>query len=843
MTDHSNENEIENKLEPQSFEAVAPTASISTLLTTTILTTDTHVDYSQVDYGQAVCIESPLVTEPTATESAGESVAVEFSQAEEVADADVEPASVEPVDVEPENVDPGSAEPENVEPASTDIASLEPVTTEQTIAEPKVTTEPETIEPVATEEPKAVVESIVEEPNCTEPAPVEVAAVEVRDAAEATQSTSQETPAEEPVGIQFSDLGLAGAVLAATKRMGYEKPSPIQEEMIPHMLEGRDVIGQAQTGTGKTAAFALPCLSKVDLRNRKPQVLVLAPTRELANQVAESFENYGADLKGLRVAAVYGGQSIDLQCRQLNRGAQIVVGTPGRTIDMIKRGALCADGIQCLVLDEADEMLNMGFLNDVLWVLQQTPKERQVALFSATMPGPIRAIAQTHLNDPVEIKIAASHQESQLTDQKYLVLREFEKVEVLDRLLQIEEVDGVMIFARTRRGTTKLAERLEQSGYRVAALNGDMAQAQRERTVDRFKRRQLDVLVATDVAARGLDIDRVSHVINYDFPHDSEAYVHRIGRTGRAGRKGIAILFVARAERRKFKYLQQDVKQEIEMMGMPTVEQAAAKRLKDFKTLIFKTIERKKHRKYGEFIEEMQAESEHSLADIAGALAHLSKRSTRDVVAPEGAVEQSSRSGGDRDRYERGDRRDSGGARRERPENSRSRSARSDVAMNQYRVEVGDQHGVRKGNLVGAIANEAGISSDLIGRIEIFNDHSVIGLPRDMPQETLQVLRHVSVMGQKLYLSELGGRGQDSGHRPSGKPQGRTTHGHGKRSEGGYQGRKPAKKMRGDEGKGAYASKREFGKRSTTAQPAGDSPAEKAKLFRDKKRAKKRARQ
>ena len=388
----------------------------------------------------------------------------------------------------------------------------------------------------------------------------------------------------------FSQLALNKSLLKALDEVGYETPSPIQAETIPLLLEGRDVLGQAQTGTGKTAAFALPFLSNLDLRQKQPQVLVLAPTRELAIQVAEAFQKYASHIKGFHVLPIYGGQDYRGQIRGLERGVHVVVGTPGRVMDHMRRGTLVLDDLKALVLDEADEMLRMGFIEDVEWILEQTPADRQIALFSATMPQQIRRIATKYLNDPAQVTIKVKTTTAETIRQRFWPVSGVHKLDALTRILEAELFDAMIIFVRTKTTTVDLSEKLEARGYASAPLNGDIQQRQRERTIQQLKNGKLDIIVATDVAARGLDVERISHVVNYDVPHDTEAYVHRIGRTGRAGREGDAILFVAPREKRMLKAIEKATRKKIEMMDLPSTELINDKRIAKFKQRITDTL-------------------------------------------------------------------------------------------------------------------------------------------------------------------------------------------------------------------------------------------------------------
>ena len=426
----------------------------------------------------------------------------------------------------------------------------------------------------------------------------------------------------------FQTLGLCPAMISAVEIAGYSTPTPIQMQTIPPLLQGRDVLGQAQTGTGKTAAFALPLLERIDLSKKQAQVLVLTPTRELAIQVAESFEKYGKSLRGLRIVPIYGGQDYQIQLRQLDRGVQVVVGTPGRVMDHMRRGSLKLDELQCLVLDEADEMLRMGFAEDVDWVLTRAPEQRQMALFSATLPGPIRQIAQQHLTDPIEITIAQRTATADTVNQRYVIAAPHQKQATLARILEAEPTDGVLVFVKMRSTTEPLADFLAQAGLRTAALNGDVAQKQRERIVDCLRSGKVDVIVATDVAARGLDVQRISHVVNYDLPHDSEAYVHRIGRTGRAGRSGEAILFVHPRERRQLKRLEQATRQPIERMELPSNREINKLRVSRFHEKITEALASKELETFQSIVAHYQRENDTPLELIAAALAVLANGDT-----------------------------------------------------------------------------------------------------------------------------------------------------------------------------------------------------------------------
>ncbi len=531
----------------------------------------------------------------------------------------------------------------------------------------------------------------------------------------------------------FDDLALSAPLLRAVQQVGYEAPSPIQAASIPVLLAGRDLFGQAQTGTGKTAAFALPLLDRIDLSLAKPQILVLTPTRELAIQVAEAFQTYARYLDGFHILPVYGGQSIGLQLPRLRRGVHVVVGTPGRVMDHLRRGTLDLDALKALVLDEADEMLRMGFLEDVEWILEHTPSERQTALFSATMPAEIQKVARRHLNDPAVIRIESKTSTVDTTRQRYWRVMGTDKLDALTRILEAEPFDAMLIFVRTKNATTELSEKLEARGYASAPLNGDIPQNLREQTVERLKRKSLDILVATDVAARGLDVERITHVLNYDIPNDTEAYVHRIGRTGRAGRKGEAILFVSPRERRMLHAIEQATRQPIEKMQLPTRRDIAELRVEQFKQRILETIRTEDLDRLRVVIQQVQDDHETSATDIASALAHLLQKE-RPLFAAD-----------DEPEIEERDYRD-----HEDPQRAPSLPAEG---MVRYRVEVGGRHGASPGNLVGAIANEVGIPGRHMGAIRVYDSFSTIDLPEGMPQDVFRAMQTLHVCNRPLKLS------------------------------------------------------------------------------------------
>ena len=670
----------------------------------------------------------------------------------------------------------------------------------------------------------------------------------------------------------FRDLNLDNAVLLALADLGYEVPTPIQAATIPPLLAGSDLLGQAQTGTGKTAAFALPVLSRIDLSRPQTQSLVLVPTRELAIQVAEAFQSYAAHLKGFHVLPIYGGQSYTPQIKGLKRGAHVVVGTPGRVMDHMKRGTLDLAAVSWLVLDEADEMLQMGFVDDIEWILEQTPPERQVALFSATLAPAIRRIAQKHLRKPVEITIQSKTSTAANIRQRYWLVSGLHKLDALTRILEAESFDGMLIFVRTKLETVELAERLQARGFDAAALNGDIPQQQRERTVSALKEGKVDIVVATDVAARGLDVERISHVVNYDVPYDSETYVHRIGRTGRAGRKGEAILFIAPRERNMLRIIERATRQTIDQMRLPSIADVNEQRVARFKQRITEAVASGEGELFRELIEQFEREQNIPAIDIAAALASLlqggaplllpekseggagesgeddSRRERRGGRHEErggrdgerggrhearGSGRQGERSGRRGERFEardgrggrpespgrqgerhearggrteeshtvsghepdgaqrearegrrsgrhdehggapeahgqqrgeQGGRHDEQGAneqRADRPERApKKKRGPNNIAFETFRIEVGHVHGVKPGNIVGAIANEAGLEGRHIGHVDIREDHSFVDLPEGMPKEIFRSLKKVRVAGRELQIAYASGKPQ-----------------------------------------------------------------------------------
>ena len=564
-----------------------------------------------------------------------------------------------------------------------------------------------------------------------------------------------------PSVSSFRELNLPAPLLSALDEVGYETPSPIQARTIPPLLEGLDLLGHAPTGTGKTAAFALPLLSRIDIDRQQVQLMVLAPTRELAIQVSEALQRYASHLKGFHVLPVYGGQDYTRQIKQLKRGVHAVVGTPGRIMDHMRRGTLKLDGLQALVLDEADEMLRMGFIEDVEWILEQAPEQRQIALFSATMPKEIQRIARRHLHDPQEISIQARTATAETIRQRYWLVSGLHKLDALTRILEVEPFDAMIMFVRTKTATTELAERLEARGYAAAAINGDMVQKQREQMVERLKQGSLDILVATDVAARGLDVERISHVVNYDIPYDAEAYIHRIGRTGRAGRKGDAILFVAPRERRMLGVIEKATRQKIEPLELPTTEMVNNRRIAAFKQTISDTLAAGELDFMQGLVEQYQQEHDVPAVEIAAALARISIGDRPLLLQPDKEKPAHARPGKEPQRERRE-------ARERKPQK------RPGKGMERFRIEVGYRHGVKPGNIVGAIANEAGLDSQHIGHIDIHTEYSTVDLPLGMPREVFQDLRKTRVCGQRLNISRPGKHGKQGKGGHKGKKQKKT---------------------------------------------------------------------
>jgi ATP-dependent RNA helicase DeaD len=556
----------------------------------------------------------------------------------------------------------------------------------------------------------------------------------------ATMSDMSDKQASAP-SSGFKNLGLSNNIIKVLDEIGYETPSAIQEQCITHLLDGQDIIGQAQTGTGKTAAFALPLLDKIDLDNNQVQLLILAPTRELAIQVAEAIQTYSRHLKGFHVLPIYGGQSYDVQLRPLKRGVHAVVGTPGRVMDHIKRGTLKLDNLKALVLDEADEMLRMGFIDDVKWVMEKLPEQRQIALFSATMPSIIKRVAETFLNNPKIVQIKTKTATAPTITQRYWLGSGGQKLDALTRILEVETFDAMIIFVRTKTATTDLAEKLSARGFSADAINGDIAQNQRERIINQYKQGKIDILIATDVAARGLDVERISHVINYDIPQDPESYVHRIGRTGRAGRTGQAILFVAPRERRMLKTIERITRQPIEPMQLPTAKIINEQRVNNFKQRITETLSNQNLAVFEELLLEFQKEHEVDPFKVAAALA-LMAQGSEPLLLDEKAFKQAEFGA-------------SSGKKITVDIEASPLKDNPQVPMKRYRIALGNRDRIKPGNILGAIANEAEISSQFIGSIQIFQDFTTVDLPDEMPKETLEVLRNVRVFDKKLNIEEL----------------------------------------------------------------------------------------
>ena len=562
----------------------------------------------------------------------------------------------------------------------------------------------------------------------------------------------------------FADLGLKAPILEALNDLGYEKPSPIQAECIPHLLGGRDVLGMAQTGSGKTAAFSLPLLNNLDPELKAPQILVLAPTRELAVQVAEAMTDFSKHMRGVNVVALYGGQRYDVQLRALRQGPQIVVGTPGRLLDHLKRGTLDLSKLSGLVLDEADEMLRMGFIEDVETIMAQIPEGHQTALFSATMPEAIRRITRRFMKDPQEVRIQSSVTTRPDISQSYWTVHGMRKNEALVRFLESEDFDAAIIFVRTKNATLEVAEALERSGYNSAALNGDMNQALREQTLERLKDGRLDILIATDVAARGLDVERISLVVNYDIPMDSESYVHRIGRTGRAGRAGRALLFVENRERRLLRNIERTMKLTIPEVELPNAELLGKRRLEKFAAKVQQQLESSDLDQYRALLAKIQPTAEGEELDLETLAAALLKmaQGERPLILPPDAPMRPRREFRERDeRFERRADRNDRGPRSDRPQREggeeRPRRERRDVGdMELYRIEVGRDDGVEVRHIVGAIANEGDISSRYIGNIKLFASHSTIELPKGMPGEVLQHFTRTRILNKPMNMQLLG---------------------------------------------------------------------------------------
>ncbi|OHU44374.1 DEAD/DEAH box helicase [Mycobacteroides chelonae] len=562
-----------------------------------------------------------------------------------------------------------------------------------------------------------------------------------------TPDTGESSAPRADDAVTFADLQIAPEVLRAVSDVGYETPSAIQAATIPPLLAGSDVVGLAQTGTGKTAAFAIPILSKIDLTSKNTQALVLAPTRELALQVAEAFGRYGAQMPKLNVLPIYGGQSYVVQLSGLKRGAQVVVGTPGRVIDHLERGTLDLSHLDYLVLDEADEMLTMGFAEDVERILADTPEYKQVALFSATMPTTIRRLTKKYLHDPVEIKVEAKTSTAENITQRFIQVAGPRKMDALTRILEVETFEAMIVFVRTKQATEEVAEKLKARGFAAAAINGDINQAQRERTINALKSGTIDILVATDVAARGLDVERISHVLNYDIPHDTESYVHRIGRTGRAGRSGTAVLFVSPRERHLLKAIEKATGARLAEEPLPSVDDVNAQRVTKFRDAITAALAAPEIELFRRLVEDYERDHNVPVADIAAALAVLSRDGEQFLLKPDPPRDP---------RHERG----------ERPERGPREPRTQTPGLATYRIAVGKRHKVMPGAIVGAIANEGGLHRSDFGHITIRPDHSLVELPAKLSPKTLKALENTRISGVLIELRPAGGA---DGARPARK--------------------------------------------------------------------------
>ena len=565
----------------------------------------------------------------------------------------------------------------------------------------------------------------------------------------------------------FESLGIIDPVLKAIKQLGYEQPSPIQAQSIPILIKGDNLLGVAQTGTGKTGAFAMPLLSRLDNTQKTPQILVLTPTRELAIQVAEAFQTYARHLKKFHVLPVYGGQDMSIQLRGLRRGAQVIVGTPGRILDHIRRRSLILNKLNALVLDEADEMLRMGFIDDVETILAETPSECQRALFSATMPPTIRRVVKKYLGDAREVSIASKTKTVERITQFYLIVKGHQKMEALTRILEVEEFDGMLIFVRTKSSTAEVAEKLEARGFSAAALNGDLSQTLRERTVNRLKKGQVDIVVATDVAARGLDVERISHVINYDIPYDNEAYVHRIGRTGRAGRDGKAILFVAPKENRLLHSIERSTNQKITLMGLPTGDQVSIQRIQQFEERALQSLEVKDLDRFKKLLHTLCENNNISISDVAAGLASQLQQD-RPLFPNMTPIDSKFN---EKKTYEK-DIRSNPQRITRRSESSKKKKSNDDLDMDTYRIEAGKNHGVMPKDIVGAIASESGIDGKNIGRIALYDEYSTVDLPKGMPNDIFQHLKHkVRVKQQPMRLSILNANSKSKDYAENKRPK------------------------------------------------------------------------
>ena len=668
-------------------------------------------------------------------------------------------------------------------------------------SEPEVASAAEV--PTTTAEEDAEAEPVAE--DAAEPSAEDAVEPGAEETAEAELAEAGAEEAAEPAGVLFADLGLAPEVMGAVVREGCEQRAPIHERAIPVVLSGRDMIGQAQTGTGKTAAFALPILSrlvsghkrtKYDSRERAIFALVLEPTRELALQVAESFSRFAHFIEDFRVVPIYGGASYEAQLKSLKRGVQVVVATPGRLMDLMERGRLDFSAVEHVVIDEADEMLRMGFIDDVDWILERVTSEHQTALFSATMPEVIRRIATAHLVDPIEVRIKSRTTTATTVRQRYWVATVAHKIDAMTRMLEVEPYEAVLVFVRTKTDAEEVANKLAARGFACAALHGDIPQRQREHLVNRLKKGTLDILIATDVAARGLDVDRITHVFNYDIPYDAESYVHRIGRTGRAGRTGEAILFVSPRERRALRQIERVTKQRIEPMSMPTIADVNKRRLENFRNQILDTIENSDLEPYVQVIEEMLTDDSIEPEILCAALAKMAQRDG-ELLLDESEPEPAFRSFDDKPKsnFEGNRERRRGGPSAE-PQPLKDFP---DLKMVRYRLAVGRRDVVKPGQIVGAIANEANLDSKYIGEISIFDTFTIVDLPEGMPRETMDVLAHARVNGRALELREYSAEPPRK-HEHSERPERGERHEHGERFERGERGERHERGDRGERG-------------------------------------------
>ncbi|MFT4926105.1 MAG: ATP-dependent RNA helicase DeaD [Phenylobacterium sp.] len=606
--------------------------------------------------------------------------------------------------------------------------------------------------------------------------------------------------------VTFADLQLSPETVKAVSELGYETPSPIQAATIPLILNKQDIIGQAQTGTGKTAAFALPVLSQLDIDQRLPQVIVMCPTRELAIQVAEAFQTYARYIKGFHVLPIYGGQAYGQQISALKRGVHVVVGTPGRVLDHLNKGTLKLTGIKTLILDEADEMLRMGFIEDIETIMDAAPRECQKTMFSATMPAPIAKIARKYLQNPEEVKIASKTSTVERIDQQFLMLRNNQKLDALTRILESEEYEGCIIFVRTRSLTTELAEKLEARGHAVAPINGDMNQSAREQTIRRLKSGQLDIVIATDVAARGLDVERITLVINYDIPLDTEAYVHRIGRTGRAGRTGKAILLTTPREKRLLFAIERATNQKLTSMPVPSSEMIAQRRADNFSAQVGEVMASTPLQFYQDFATKLQEQLEVSESELTAALIYMAQeRSPLQVDGNDFQAMDVYRNERD-ERPDRGDRADRGGRDRQRDDSNKQT----------YRLEVGREHGVQVSDIVGAIANEAKINAKEIGRIKLNDSFSTVDLPKGLPASTLDHLSKVQIRKRQISISAVEG-----GHGGGGGGGGEQRRSRGRSEGGGGGGRGGENRGRGGENRGRGGENRGGEGRRSESKPKG----------------------